>query len=94
MWESTNWIVRQATGSSKWGGIRSTYWIQRIDFDNPSDFSILMLFEIYGGGATMSVNLKERNTKRLYYTVTDNNEESLNYRKRFEEHLKSKGWGH
>jgi hypothetical protein len=63
-WRQGNWWIRQSLGSSLWGGKRSAYAVQPIHYADAA-IALFGLFEIYGGGATCSVNLRERNSQLL-----------------------------
>jgi len=68
-WQNGNWLMRQSIGASKWGGMRSAYWLQPFALAEAARFSLLAMFEIYGGGATMSFNPEENNTHNFYSVV-------------------------
>lgn len=68
-WQNENWLMRQSVGGNKWGGLRSVYWLQPIHLEDAARVSMLALFEIYGGGATLSFNPGEDNTQYFYTVV-------------------------
>lgn len=68
-WRNAHWLMRQSIGGNKWGGMRSVYWLQPMEFAEAARFSMLAMFEIYGGGATLSFNPDENNTQYFYTVV-------------------------
>jgi hypothetical protein len=69
-WHNDKWLMRQSIGGNKWGGLRSAYWLQPYGIADAARFSMLAMFEIYGGGATMSFKPEENNTQYFYSVVS------------------------
>lgn len=68
-WHNERWLMRQSVGGNKWGGLRSAYWLQPLALKDAARFSFLAMFEIYGGGATLSYDVQQYNTQYFYTVV-------------------------
>jgi len=92
-WQNQNWLMRQSIGGNKWGGLRSAYWLQPVAFAEAARFSMLALFEIYGGGATLSFDPNVYNTQYFYTVVGGINPgEKSTFLSKLDTALKADSW--
>ncbi len=92
-WQSENWFMRQSVGGNKWGGMRSVYWLQPIDLAEAARFSLLAMFEIWGGGASLSFSKNQTNTQYFYTVVGGiNPSEKAGFLTHLDKLLHAEGW--